>query len=882
MKYNQLWKRFNENKAYINESIILTPNNRLSQFLLKDFNNYNIQAKAWIGLKIIPFKEYIKSIWQDSADIGIIRGSLFLLSEFQKQIIFEQIIDNNFTDYLNLLNKKISSKVISAYNLLKDYDLNLSLLDNYNYPEIESLKILINQYNEYINKSTRYIDHYDFIIYLMHQDINKIKHIIKEKNIYLIGFDELSPLVKKFLNLLKSYDYNIEIIKFDSNQAIDIKKIKNYKFADANLELEGILDYSLELVNKNQNITIITPNLTAVRNNIIKKFNDNISNRQLWNISGGDFLVEIPVINSLVIILDFIFNKKIAVELAQEILRRPYYFNEDKEYINKAKVILNLRLFNYSNDITISDFLNYIKDLAPDFYQAVNNTSNFINNIKDKNYIYYPSEYSKIFMDIVNSLGWPGTIRNISSEEYQAIQSFQKALYEINKLDIILNKIGITEYFTILKNLLNNTEFQIEVSHPKINVLGILEGAGLEFDNLWFMSLNSELWPEEPSPNVFLPNDLQKKYNMPHSSFEREYEFASKITQRIFNNSNNIITSYYEFDKQKQLYPSSFIENIENLIYVKTTNKKEIKEPKNFFNELYNNQSIESYSDYNAPKISRKFIKSAIYALNLQIQCPFKAYAETRLKARKFPEIKFGITPIDRGNLLHNVMEKIWLKLKSKSELLLLLEKKESEINLFIFEIINSSFDKLNLENNLYNDLCNIEKKRLYKIIIKWLHKETKRNHFEVKYTELERNVKFENIYFTLRVDRIDSEYINGIEHKLIIDYKISNQNTNNWLNDITDVQMPLYYLMLENNNHGLLYSVINSKEQKFQGFVDKSFDFNQQIKAIDFSAYKPLWINQIKVIANQYLNGEAAKRPLNIDTTCKNCHLKSLCRLYE
>jgi len=880
MNYNYIWEKISfENNT--DNYLILTPNNRLSQYLFKSYSQYiqtNTKTKVWQSLNIFPLREYIKSIWQESADMGLLSNSCYLLSEFQKQILFEKLIDNNFSENLNLLNKKISTKIISAYNLIKDYRVDLALLENYKYPEVDSFKAIIEQYIKHISLHANFIDNYDFLKILMSFNTNQLNLTIKPKNIFLVGFDELSPLVNSFFNYLKSNNYNVNFINPDIKNNTKVN-YKNFKFKDRNSELDGIVDYSLNLIEQdNKKLTIIVPNLTSVRNEIIKKFNAKFFNRQVWNISGGNFLIETPVVNSLLTLLEFVFNKKTSIETVQEILRRPFYINENEEYLGKAKVISILREFNYSNEISLFEFLKYTKDLTPEFNQVIDNTVSSINYYKNNQLKYYPSEYSKIFIDLANALGWPGTIRDISSEEYQAIQSFQGALYEINKLDFILKKIDITEYFEILKNYLSTVEFQIEVNDPKINILGILEGAGLEFDNLWFMSLNSDLWPEEPSPNVFLPKELQQEFNMPHSSFDREFEFASKITKRIFNNSKNIITSFYEYENQKQVYPSSFIEDFNKEEYIKTKVQNKL---------INNNNNIEKYEDYIAPKINRKFIKSAIYALNLQQQCPFRAFAETRLNANKFHEIKFGITPIDRGNLLHNVMEKIWINLKSKAGLIRLLEQPESEIKGFIIKIINSCLEKLHLEKNLYQDLCNIEKKRLYKIIIKWLELESFRNDFHVKFTELEQNVKFENIYFTLRVDRIDSEFHNGIESKIIIDYKISPQNTSNWLNNISDIQMPMYYLMLDQsdnniNYNGLLYSVINTKEQKFQGYVANNLDFGFEIKNIDFSEYKQSWYEHIKTIATQYLNGVAIKAPLNVDTTCKNCHLKSLCRLYE
>ena len=61
-----------------------------------------------------------------------------------------------------------------------------------------------------------------------------------------------------------------------------------------------------------------------------------------------------------------------------------------------------------------------------------------------------------------------------------------------------------------VKRLAAQTLFQPEAPDVPIQVLGVLESAGLEFDHLWVMGLTDEAWPIPARPNPFIPVALQR------------------------------------------------------------------------------------------------------------------------------------------------------------------------------------------------------------------------------------------------------------------------------------------------------------------------------------------------------------------------------------
>jgi ATP-dependent helicase/nuclease subunit B len=75
-----------------------------------------------------------------------------------------------------------------------------------------------------------------------------------------------------------------------------------------------------------------------------------------------------------------------------------------------------------------------------------------------------------------------------------------------------------------LRRLCADTLFQPESPDAPIQVLGVLESLGLEFDALWVSGLTDDVWPMRARPNPFLPPALQKKAGIREASPEATLE----------------------------------------------------------------------------------------------------------------------------------------------------------------------------------------------------------------------------------------------------------------------------------------------------------------------------------------------------------------------
>ena len=58
------------------------------------------------------------------------------------------------------------------------------------------------------------------------------------------------------------------------------------------------------------------------------------------------------------------------------------------------------------------------------------------------------------------------------------------------------------------------------------------------------MGLHDEALPAPANPNPFLPTSLQRQHRLPHSSAERELEFASTLMDRLLASAPDVVLSY--------------------------------------------------------------------------------------------------------------------------------------------------------------------------------------------------------------------------------------------------------------------------------------------------------------------------------------------------
>ncbi|MFH1603507.1 MAG: PD-(D/E)XK nuclease family protein, partial [Pseudomonadota bacterium] len=167
-------------------------------------------------------------------------------------------------------------------------------------------------------------------------------------------------------------------------------------------------------------------------------------------------------------------------------------------------------------------------------------------------------EWAQQFAALLQAAGFPNG-RTLDSAEFQTHEKWNAALAEFARLGRVMPAIGFRDAFARLRRLCAGILFQPEGGAAPIQVLGILESAGLEFDHLWISGLTDEAWPLAARPNPFIPPSLQKKAGVPEASAESALVLDRRITADWLTAASEVVLSHATRDEDRELAPSPLI-----------------------------------------------------------------------------------------------------------------------------------------------------------------------------------------------------------------------------------------------------------------------------------------------------------------------------------
>lgn len=897
MKYNIITDSY-----YNSNKLLLTPNQRLARKLTEYCYSHKQKTQSVsLNYNIKSFNDFIVEIIHLIFESGFNEKPLFLIDSWQREIIFKKIInENNDTD---LAVDAIYKKVEQAWIIANDWHLDWHTWQDY--PQLESKLFTqwLMAYQQYL-VSNNYLDPNNLIEYLIkrcsHANIVKIFNSLSVTNLDLYGFDDLTPAQKSFFKLMSEISVLVNNID-DTHSELNKSRCHKFEIYTAeNIEQEyyAVASWARSCLEEGQsNIGIVVPNLANHRKKLIQVFERILPNRQSWNISGGDLLNEVPLVKAGLILLNLAINEEISRDDVKYLLKSKYYYRDsesEQAYIGSVDLILAELEFNGYVSISLDLFVEKFTVVNQYFCEQLLFVANELSNDKLK----LPSQWAIVLSRMLYNLGWPAGVvsdnnnenisYNINSLEFQAIQQFNFKLQQVFRLDKILGSINSKKLYYELNNLIRNTTFQIQTDNTKIDILGMLEGAGIYFDKLWLFNFTSDVWPQTPQPNPFIPIEIQKNFNLPQTTAEREYLYAKKLTTRYLASSDDIMVSYSKFSDDQ--------ENKLSLLFNLNDNLNTTDFIQKFLQKLpdYNYQMI-SLIDNRAPKLDKSYIKSGVKALSLQADCPFRAFAEIRLNAKSKYKLDVGPAAWLRGQMIHRVLELVFKKYNSKNKLqeLCVLYKVYEE---YLYDVINKVINeyKLIYKNTFSKGIVLIEQELIFTIVNNWIQLELTRDGFEVLALEQEFLVKINNIEFKVRVDRIDRIYkeseriadktINNYDHLAIIDYKTSQQNINSLFKDeISDLQLPIYLAIDKLKNvDAVVYAEVLEENFGFKGISSFKSNLEGCIHTEDWSLLVDNWHKNLNSLAQSFSSGEAYITGKQFPQVCTNCHLSSLCRKDE
>ncbi|HRE31228.1 MAG TPA: PD-(D/E)XK nuclease family protein, partial [Candidatus Berkiella sp.] len=291
-------------------------------------------------------------------------------------------------------------------------------------------------------------------------------------------------------------------------------------------------------------------------------------------------------------------------------------------------------------------------------------------------------------------------------------------------------------------------------------------------------------------------------------------------------------------------------------------------------------QALETLIDNQAPPLlpSEK-IAATTQLLSLQAACPFKAFAEIRLQARRLEQTEDWLATFEQGIILHEVLQHFWQEVRTQQALLAMTEQ---ALTLKLQQLIDNAIYRY-IKPNTPIPYLQVEKNRLLIILHDYLKLEKERKPFKVVAVEWQKEYELLEMTFRLRIDRVDKTELN---ETILIDYKSGQfQLTQIWGDRPKAPQLPLYYLAtIAEQPQALCVAKLNRQTDGYEGISRHSLAI-KGIKELTFMPWEELesyWSGTLSTLVASFKKGDAMASPLEGAATCRYCALTSFCRINE
>jgi probable DNA repair protein len=643
-------------------------------------------------------------------------------------------------------------------------------------------------------------------------------------------------------------------------------------------------------------IAVVVPRLDERRAEVARVFARTLAPaggaEPLFNLSLGASLASFPLVDAALAVIE-LAAAPLAYERVSALLRSPFIAGGESEMAGRARLDAALRTLAPA---TLS--ANRLRTLLPEAVARRGAAAcpkldallgRLIAASADDGRA--PAhDWARRYTVLLEAVGFPGD-RTLDSTEFQTLAKWREALGEFATLGSVAPAWTAGEARTRLARLCADVVFQPASGDAPVQVLGILESAGLAFDHLWVSGLTEEEWPLPARPHPLIAPELQRRAGIPEASAERSLALDISLTDSWRGAAPEVMLSSARADGDRELLPSPLVAEIAETPRASLAIADYPSLAQAQLAAADRAGARGTRADTPAPALAAATAPGGTAVLADQAACPFRAYAHYRLEAHALESPDAGLTAAERGTLLHALMAHLWGALRDQATLI---ATDPAHLAALVDEAAAHAVARLRADRpgRLEGRFAALERERLARIAKEWLEIERARAPFEVAQRESRVALAAGSLHLTGRIDRVDRLQDGGVA---VIDYKSGRVNPGVWLGPRPDdAQLPLYALATGETEdvRAVAFARLKVGELGFTGLVrdDGLLAGARTVTehrtasrhAASWDELVAQWRREIDALGDEFVRGEARVDPKRGLATCRNCDLQALCRVHE
>lgn len=867
-------------------ALLVTPNRRLARHLAAAYDHAQRSSgqRAWRAPQAMPWSSFVERLWQDALRCGAMDAPPLLLAPPVVARLWETILAEEGDPLVDVAGAARSAA--EAWTLFHAWrrDETDSMAAWQRAHSGDDARVFARWAARYAAALER---HRQTDLALAPDALRRIAGPVLdqgERRIVLAGFRDFTPQERRLIEALSAA--GAEIQRFDAPRA-EASRFERFAAADGTDELTCAFAWARRQVEAGATrVGIVVRDLARRRDAVIACAEETLCPELMadaqaarpYDISLGLPLSEAPIVFAALTLIR-LAQAPVPLDDACLVVRSPYLPEAEARWTERAALERAWR----ARGARTRSWRELIIDLGTHDLALSQrwSTATFPGDRRRP-----ALEWMLAWRAWLDQVGFPGE-RALSSAEWQAREAWSRLLAQFSRLDAIAPAVSSARALDMLSAMASEQLFQPEGPIAPVTILGLLEAPGLDFDGLWLAGMSADAWPSPPRPAPLLPIPWQRERGVPGSSAETEQAFAADLMRDFRGAAPWVIASHAVREEDYEHAPSPLIagspEITREALGVSASRALAIAE---------GGARPERFEDPRAPSLAADtLVRGGASLIESQSACPFQAFGWYRVSARGWEPLPDGLTPRERGGLLHDAFALLW---KDLGDTVSLASLSSATMEARIAAAVDGAMGSLPVPRRkaLPGAVFAAEGQRLRHLLRDWIEAvERKRPPFTVALTEWKTRHRLGGIELQLRFDRVDAMVDGGVA---IVDYKSGEAPPPaRWFAPRpSGTQLPLYAQAWRAQRpqepvRALAYAIAKGGGMRVRGIVadEKAWpalDAVTKIKDAGLASWNAALAHldrRLAEIALEFRCGEAEVTPRDA-ACCRTCNLQRLCRV--